>query len=40
MIYIEEIYTGQAVVTSYNAAQESSQAFIKGLNDKLYKSMW
>ena len=37
--YIEEIYTGQAVVTSYNAAQESSQAF-KGLNDKLYKSMW
>ncbi len=24
--YIEEIYTGQAVVTSYNAAQESSQA--------------
>ena len=37
--YIEEIYTGQVVVTSYNAAQESSQAF-KGLNDKLYKSMW
>ena len=37
--YIEEIYTGQAVVTSYNASEESSQAF-KGLNDKLYKSMW
>jgi len=34
--YIEEIYTGQAVVTSYNASKESSQAF-KGLNDKLYK---
>ena len=25
--YIEEIYTGQAVVTSYNASEESSQAF-------------
>jgi len=37
--YIEEIYTGQAVVTSYNASEESSQAF-KGLNDKLYKLMW
>ena len=37
--YIEEIYTGQAVVTSYNATEESSKAF-KALNDKLYKSMW
>lgn len=37
--YIEEIYTGQAVVTSYNASKESSQDF-KGLNDKLYNSMW
>ena len=35
----EEIYTGQAVVTSYNASKESSQDF-KGLNDKLYNSMW
>lgn len=37
--YVEEIYSGHNVVTSYNASEETSQAF-KTLNTNLYKSMW
>lgn len=37
--YVEEIYSGHNVVTSYNASEETSQAF-KILNTNLYKSMW
>lgn len=37
--YVEEIYSGHNVVTSYNAAGEKSEAF-KKLNTNLYKSMW
>ena len=37
--YVEEIYSGHNVVTSYNAAGETSEAF-KKLNTNLYKSMW
>ena len=37
--YVEEIYSGHNVVTSYNAAGEASETF-KKLNTNLYKSMW
>ena len=37
--YVEEIYSGHNVVTSYNAASETSETF-KKLNTNLYKSMW
>lgn len=37
--YVEEIYSGHNVVTSYNAAGETSEVF-KKLNTNLYKSMW
>ena len=37
--YVEEIYSGHNVVTSYNAADEVSQAFTK-LNNSLFSSMW
>ncbi|WP_196756472.1 ABC transporter ATP-binding protein, partial [Streptococcus gallolyticus] len=37
--YVEEIYSGHNVVTSYNAAGETSETF-KKLNTYLYKSMW
>lgn len=37
--YVEEIYSGHNVVTSYNAAGETSETF-KKLNTNLYKSMW
>ncbi|MBY5033779.1 ABC transporter ATP-binding protein/permease [Streptococcus gallolyticus] len=37
--YVEEIYTGHNVVTSYNARQQAKSDF-KNLNDKLYNSMW
>ena len=37
--YVEEIYSGHNVVTSYNAVDETSEAF-KTLNTNLYKSMW
>lgn len=37
--YVEEIYSGHNVVTSYNAAGETSETF-KKLNSNLYKSMW
>lgn len=37
--YVEEIYSGHNVVTSYNAFEETSEAF-KKLNTNLYKSMW
>lgn len=37
--YVEEIYSGHNVVTSYNVAGETSETF-KKLNTNLYKSMW
>ena len=37
--YVEEIYSGHNVVSSYNASEETSQAF-KKLNTNLYQSMW
>ena len=37
--YVKEIYSGHNVVTSYNAAGETSETF-KKLNTNLYKSMW
>ena len=37
--YVEEIYSGHNVVTSYNATGETSETFRK-LNTNLYKSMW
>ncbi|WP_274656974.1 ABC transporter ATP-binding protein [Streptococcus equinus] len=37
--YVEEIYSGHNVVTSYNASEEASETF-KKLNTNLYKSMW
>lgn len=37
--YVEEVYSGHNVVTSYNAAGETSETF-KKLNTNLYKSMW
>lgn len=37
--YVEEIYSGHNVVTSYNAVNETSEAF-KKLNTNLYQSMW
>ncbi|MCR5492294.1 MAG: ABC transporter ATP-binding protein/permease [Streptococcus sp.] len=37
--YVEEIYSGHNVVTSYNVSEETSEAF-KKLNTNLYKSMW
>ncbi|MBU0278211.1 ABC transporter ATP-binding protein [Gemella sp. zg-1178] len=37
--YIEEIYSGHNVVTSYNAINQSSNEFNK-LNSKLHKTIW
>ncbi|AWN61684.1 ABC transporter ATP-binding protein [Streptococcus sobrinus] len=37
--YVEEIYSGHNVVTSYNARRESKEAFEK-LNQDLFSSMW
>lgn len=37
--YVEEIYSGHNVITSYNATGETSETFRK-LNTNLYKSMW
>lgn len=37
--YVEEIYTGHNVVTSYNARQETKEVF-EVLNKNLYASMW
>lgn len=37
--YVEEIYSGHNVVTSYNADGETSETF-KKLNTNIYKSMW
>ncbi|MGT2959591.1 ABC transporter ATP-binding protein [Streptococcus caballi] len=37
--YVEEIYSGHNVVTSYNASEETSSAF-KKLNTNLYQTMW
>ena len=37
--YVEEIYSGHNVVTSYNARRESKEAFEK-LNQGLFSSMW
>ncbi|WP_165210923.1 ABC transporter ATP-binding protein [Streptococcus tangpeifui] len=37
--YVEEIYTGHNIVTSYNARQETKEVFEK-LNKNLYTSMW
>ncbi|MGT2928763.1 ABC transporter ATP-binding protein [Streptococcus dentasini] len=37
--YVEEIYSGHNVVTSYNARQESKEQF-EVLNKKLFSSMW
>lgn len=37
--FVEEIYSGHNLVTTYSAANESKEAFNK-LNHKLYKSMW
>lgn len=37
--YVEEIYSGHNVVTSYNAVKETSDIFTK-LNDSLFSSMW
>src|SRR5699024_11710155 len=37
--YVEEIYSGHNVITSYNAAEEVSEYF-KELNQNIYKSMW
>mgnify|MGYP000952358837 FL=1 len=37
--YVEEIYSGHNVVTSYNARRESKEAFER-LNQDLFSSMW
>lgn len=37
--FVEEIYSGHNVVSSYNARQQSKDAF-ESLNQKLYASMW
>lgn len=37
--YVEEIYSGHNVVTSYNAVDETSAAFTN-LNNNLFSSMW
>ncbi|MDO4814239.1 MAG: ABC transporter ATP-binding protein [Gemella sp.] len=37
--YVEEIYSGHNVVSSYNAISESREEFAK-LNDKLYNTIW
>ncbi|EHJ53070.1 ABC transporter ATP-binding protein [Streptococcus macacae] len=37
--YVEEIYSGHNVVSSYNARQQSKQQFEK-LNSQLFSSMW
>ncbi len=37
--YVEEVYSGHNVVTSYNARQQAKGDF-KVLNDNLYSSMW
>ncbi|MFC3932557.1 ABC transporter ATP-binding protein [Streptococcus dentapri] len=37
--YVEEIYTGHNVVTSYNARQQSKEQF-EVLNKQLFSSMW
>ncbi|WP_019322062.1 ABC transporter ATP-binding protein [Streptococcus mutans] len=37
--YVEEIYSGHNVVSSYNAIQQSKKQF-ENLNDQLFASMW
>ncbi|BAQ24438.1 ABC transporter ATP-binding protein [Streptococcus troglodytae] len=37
--YVEEVYSGHNVVSSYNAIQQSKKQFEK-LNDQLFASMW
>lgn len=37
--YVEEVYTGHQVVTSYNARHQAKSAF-DGLNEELHDSMW
>ncbi|EHJ56847.1 hypothetical protein HMPREF9318_01773 [Streptococcus urinalis FB127-CNA-2] len=37
--FVEEMYTGHNLVTTYSAANESKETFTD-LNHKLYKSMW
>lgn len=37
--YVEEVYSGHNVVSSYNAIQQSKKQF-ENLNDQLFASMW
>ncbi|EMB79121.1 putative ABC transporter ATP-binding protein [Streptococcus mutans 11VS1] len=37
--YVEEVYSGHNVVSSYNAIQQSKKQF-ENLNDQLFTSMW
>ena len=37
--YVEEVYSGHNVVSSYNAIQQSKKEF-ENLNDQLFASMW
>ncbi|NLQ93238.1 ABC transporter ATP-binding protein [Streptococcus mutans] len=37
--YVEEVYSGHNVVSSYNAIQQSKRQF-ENLNDQLFASMW
>lgn len=37
--YVEEVYSGHNVVSSYNAVQQSKKQF-ENLNDQLFASMW
>ncbi len=37
--YVEEIYSGHNVITSYNAIEQASKKFVE-LNNKLHSSMW
>ena len=37
--YVEEMYSGHNVVTSYNAIESTKEEFVK-LNHRLYDSIW
>ena len=37
--YVEEMYSGHNVVTSYNAIESTKEEFAK-LNNRLYDSIW
>ena len=37
--YVEEMYSGHNVVTSYNAIESTKEEFAK-LNHRLYDSIW